>query len=64
LKAIVDERRLDVALEIDGGIKADTAPSAVAAGASMLVSGTGVFNECEPPGEAIARLRRAISGER
>jgi ribulose-phosphate 3-epimerase len=34
---------LDVQIEVDGGIDADTAPQAVAAGASVLVAGTAAF---------------------
>lgn len=33
----------DIELEVDGGITPDTAPRAVAAGASVLVAGTSVF---------------------
>jgi len=47
-------------LEVDGGIYPDTAAQAAAAGADVLVSGTGVF--CAPDGDytrAIAALRRA-----
>jgi ribulose-phosphate 3-epimerase len=62
LRALAAGRGLSFALEIDGGIKEDTARSAVDAGATMLVSGTGVFNDRESPGEAIARLRQAIMG--
>lgn len=62
LRAIGAERGLSFELEIDGGIKEDTAGPAVEAGATILVSGTGVFNERESPAEAIARLRRAVGG--
>jgi ribulose-phosphate 3-epimerase len=34
---------LDVRLEVDGGIDADTAPQAVSAGANVLVAGTAAF---------------------
>lgn len=61
LRDIVRERRLPIELEIDGGIKEDTAPAAVTAGAVILVSGTGVYNDRESPAAAIARLRRAVA---
>jgi ribulose-phosphate 3-epimerase len=34
---------LDIAIEVDGGIDADTAPQAVSAGATALVAGTAAF---------------------
>lgn len=39
----VDERGLDVELEIDGGITVETAPLAAAAGADILVAGSAIF---------------------
>ena len=42
-RAYIDRERLGVELEVDGGIKIDTAPIAVEAGADILVSGSGIF---------------------
>lgn len=42
-RALVDERSLDVELEIDGGITIETGPLAAAAGADILVAGSAVF---------------------
>jgi ribulose-phosphate 3-epimerase len=42
-RALVDERGLDVELEIDGGITVETGPLAAAAGADILVAGSAVF---------------------
>lgn len=39
----IDRERLAVALQVDGGIKLDTAPVVAAAGADILVSGSGIF---------------------
>jgi ribulose-phosphate 3-epimerase len=39
----IARRRLDVIVEVDGGIDPDTAPLAVSAGATALVAGTAVF---------------------
>ena len=39
----IAKERLDVRLEVDGGIDADTAPQAVNAGANVLVAGTAAF---------------------
>jgi ribulose-phosphate 3-epimerase len=47
-RQLVDERRLAVDLEIDGGIKIDTAPLATAAGVDSLVSGSAIFHADDP----------------
>jgi ribulose-phosphate 3-epimerase len=39
----VAKERLDVLIEVDGGIDSETAPRAVAAGANVLVAGTAAF---------------------
>jgi ribulose-phosphate 3-epimerase len=39
----VAKENLDVLIEVDGGIDAETAPQAVAAGANVLVAGTAAF---------------------
>ncbi|MEO8175877.1 MAG: ribulose-phosphate 3-epimerase [Sphingomicrobium sp.] len=39
----VAKQGLDVAIEVDGGIDAATAPQAIAAGATVLVAGTAAF---------------------
>ena len=43
LRARIDAAGHDIELEVDGGINADTAPRAVAAGANVLVAGTAAF---------------------
>ena len=47
-------------LEVDGGIDAETAPLAVAAGANVLVAGTSIFGESEGVRAAMVRLRAGI----
>jgi len=42
-RAHIDKEGLPVALEVDGGIKIDTASIAAEAGADILVSGSGIF---------------------
>jgi ribulose-phosphate 3-epimerase len=59
-RADVDARGLPVEIEIDGGIKADTAHLAVAAGVDILVSGTGIFGGPDPAAAARA-LRDAAA---
>jgi ribulose-phosphate 3-epimerase len=62
LREEVVRRGLDVDIEVDGGIAADTAPIVVGAGANVLVAGSAVF---AAPGKnypvAIAELRRAAA---
>lgn len=57
LKRMIDERRLSIDLEIDGGISPDTIGRAVAAGARILVAGNAVFTQ-KPYEKSIAELRR------
>lgn len=47
-------------LEVDGGVKASNAADIVAAGASILVAGSAVFNEEASIEQNISRIRRAI----
>lgn len=62
LRRILDERGLPVELEVDGGITAQTAPRAVAAGARVLVAGSAVFNRRESVKEAMTKLRASLRG--
>jgi len=43
LRAMIDERRLAVDIEVDGGVKLDNIGAVVAAGANVIVSGSGIF---------------------
>ena len=61
LRRWIDERGLDVALEVDGGIAVETIGRAASAGADVFVAGTAVFG-AQDYGEAIAALRRAAAG--
>ncbi len=47
-----------VDLEVDGGIDADTAPRAAAAGANVMVAGSAVFGS-DRPWEAVEAIRRS-----
>lgn len=62
VREILDERGLAAELEVDGGITADTAPKAVAAGARVLVAGSAVFNSKESVAQSMNRLRASIAG--
>ncbi|MFH1347542.1 MAG: ribulose-phosphate 3-epimerase [Candidatus Margulisiibacteriota bacterium] len=43
LRAEISKRRLNVDIEVDGGINLETAPQAVKAGANVLVAGSAIF---------------------
>jgi ribulose-phosphate 3-epimerase len=52
-RAYLDKEDLDVELQVDGGIKIDTAPIVAEAGADILVSGSGIF-----PDHVAANLKK------
>ena len=57
LRALIRARGLDVDIEVDGGLKADNVALVTAAGANVIVSGSGVFHAGTSYGEAITALR-------
>ena len=61
VRAEIDRRGLDVALEIDGGVKLENARRAVEAGASVLIAASGIFAQPDPA-EAARGLAAIASG--
>ncbi len=61
MRKMIDERGLNVELEVDGGIHRETAPIAVNAGAQVLVAGTAIFGARTSIGEAIKELRESAT---
>ena len=59
LRKTLDERGLDAELEVDGGIKATNARLSAAAGASVLVAGSAVYDAGTPVADAIVAIRAA-----
>lgn len=59
LRQIIDQRRLPVLLEVDGGVHRDTIDALVEAGADVLVSGSGIFNE-EGIADNVRRLKERM----
>lgn len=45
LKKMIDERGLDIDIQVDGGVKLDNAQEIIDAGANVLVAGSAVFGE-------------------
>lgn len=47
LRQVISEKKLNVDIEIDGGINEENAKEVIAAGANILVAGTAVFGKAE-----------------
>jgi len=60
LKLLLGERGLDVPIGVDGGIDPTTAPLVVEAGASMLVSGSSIYNDRAPVLDNVTALRASV----
>jgi ribulose-phosphate 3-epimerase len=59
IRKLIDQRKLPVMIEVDGGIKADNIERVVRAGAEVIVSGSGIFKTPNYT-ETIRQMRRAI----
>jgi ribulose-phosphate 3-epimerase len=62
LRRLIDQRGLQIEIEVDGGIDPATAPRAVAAGADVLVAGTAVFGAPGGADEGMRRLLECVQG--
>jgi len=60
IRKMIDKTGRDIALQVDGGIDADTAPRAIAAGATVLVAGTATFKG--GPDHYAANIERLRAG--
>lgn len=63
LRSEIDERGLDVDIEVDGGVKVDNVDVPVAAGANVIVSGSGIF-KAEDYADRIGKMRAAAESAR
>ena len=61
LRALIDKHNPRCELEVDGGIAAETMPTALASGANVFVVGTGIFGHKTGIAAAIAELK-ALGG--
>ncbi len=61
LRLMLEERGLDVSIGVDGGIDPTTAPLVVEAGATMLVSGSGIYNDQAPVLDNVKALRASVT---
>jgi ribulose-phosphate 3-epimerase len=60
VRQMIERVKAGCDVEVDGGIDAETAPLAVAAGANVLVAGTSIFGESEGVRAAMGRLRAGV----
>jgi len=61
LRETIDRRGLTCAIEVDGGIHEETAPTVVEAGATLLVAGSAVYAAPDGVAASIARMRESVS---
>lgn len=59
-RKIIDQRKLPVLIEVDGGIKADNIARVAQAGGEVVVSGSGIFKTANYA-ETIRRMRDAVA---
>jgi ribulose-phosphate 3-epimerase len=60
MRKMIDDRKLNIELEVDGGIYGETAPRVVQAGANVLVAGSAIFNKRVSVEQAIRKLRESV----
>jgi ribulose-phosphate 3-epimerase len=60
IRKALDGARLAAELEVDGGVKADNAARVVAAGATVLVAGSAIFEDPAGPVAALRKFKQAI----
>lgn len=60
LRKLIDGQGLSAEIQVDGGVKVDTAPRCALAGADVLVSASGLFNAEGTVAENMRRLREAV----
>lgn len=65
LRSIITNSKLNVDIEIDGGINLDTAKEAVKAGANVLVAGSAIYYSKDYKGviQGLKRVPQGISGQ-
>jgi ribulose-phosphate 3-epimerase len=60
IRETLDRRKLPADLEVDGGVKPDNCARVVAAGATVLVAGSAVFEDPDGPVAALRKFKQAI----
>ncbi|MCL4500831.1 MAG: ribulose-phosphate 3-epimerase [Deltaproteobacteria bacterium] len=60
LRQMIDQQKLPVLIEVDGGVSTKTVSDIVAAGADVLVSGSGIFGGGGDVAANVSRLRELM----
>jgi ribulose-phosphate 3-epimerase len=63
LREEIERRDLEIDIEVDGGIKVDNVDVAVAAGANVIVSGSGIFKTDDYAATIAAMRDRAVGAQ-
>jgi ribulose-phosphate 3-epimerase len=58
-RKLIDQRKLSILMEVDGGIKADNIDRVVNAGGEVIVSGSGIFKTADYT-ETIRQMRQTV----
>jgi ribulose-phosphate 3-epimerase len=61
LRCMLEEQGMDTPIAVDGGIDATTAPLVVDAGATVLVSGSSIYNDKRSVAQNVAALRASVA---
>jgi ribulose-phosphate 3-epimerase len=59
-RKLIDQRKLSILIEVDGGIKVDNIDRVVVAGGEVIVSGSGIF-KTPNYAETIRQMRKAVA---
>lgn len=62
LRKMIDDKGLDIEIEVDGGVTSENIKALVDAGADVLVAGSAIFGK-EDIDKAVMDLRRSVDGE-
>ncbi len=60
VRALLDGAGSDALVEVDGGVRADTARTRVAPGADVLVAGSAEYRHPDGPGAGVGAIRAAV----
>jgi ribulose-phosphate 3-epimerase len=64
LRELLSERGYQTPIAVDGGIDATTSPAVVAAGATVLVAGSSIYNKRASVAQNIEALRASVRSSR
>lgn len=61
LRRMLDDRKRNIAISVDGGVDSTTAPLVAEAGATVLTAGSSIYNTKASVAENVARLRSSVA---